>query len=95
MKDRIGNELVKGKRVLVQLPEANVFGYVADTQEASVVSLRERTPGRVLVQCILALPVDDRFNQVAQCVVVEDPDKANFELAQAAINANGKPDTAN
>lgn len=95
MKDRIGNELVKGKRIMVQLPESNILGYVADVQEASVVSLRERMPGRVIVNCILALPADDQFNQVPQCIVVEDPDKARFELAQAAINASGKPETAN
>jgi hypothetical protein len=73
MKDRIGNVVEKGKRVLVQLPEANIFGVVAKVEEASRISTK---PGRVLISCVIALPVSADFNQVAQCVVVEDPDKA-------------------
>lgn len=95
MKDRIGNELAKGKRVLVQLPESSVFGYIAELEESSMVALRERKPGRVIVNVVLALPADDVFNQVASCVVVEDPNKAAFELATAAVTANGKGETPN
>jgi hypothetical protein len=92
MKDCIGNELAKGKRVMVQLPQANVFGYVSMIEESSLVSLRERKQGRIIVNCVLALPADDVMNMVSQCVVVEDPEAARIahEMASAAVTADGK-----
>ena len=88
MKDRIGNVIEKGKRVLVQLPEANIFGVVADLEEASMISLargREAKPGRVLISCVIALPVSAEYNQVGQCVVVEDPDKGSGTRQEISI----------
>lgn len=79
MKDRIGNVLSPGDRVCVALPEAQIFGFVAQIEEGSVLApVRgghglERAPGRVLVSCVIALPVT--LDAVAQLVKVYDPDK--------------------
>jgi hypothetical protein len=80
MKDRIGNVLQKNDRVLVALPEAQIFGYVAEMQEGGLIAgVRSKDmktmPGRVLVSCVIALPVDYEFGMVAQLVKVYDPDK--------------------
>jgi hypothetical protein len=81
MKDRIGNGMSIGDRVLVALPESQIFGFVAQMEEASVIApVRggrglERAPGRVLVSCVVALPVDPESGMVAQLVRVVDPDK--------------------
>jgi hypothetical protein len=80
VKDRVGNVLAKGNKILVALPESQIFGFVAEVKESSIVlgSRRggaEQTPGMVLVSCVLALPVDPESGQVAQCVRVVDPDK--------------------
>jgi hypothetical protein len=81
MKDRIGNGLNAGDRVLVALPEAQIFGFVAQMEEGSLIApVRggrglDRAPGRVLVSCVVALPVDPASGMVAQLVRVVDPDK--------------------
>jgi hypothetical protein len=78
VKDRIGNVLEKGQRLLVALPESQVFGYVAEVKEPGVIrGVRggaEQTPGAVMVTCVIALPVDMVSGMVPQCVRVHDPE---------------------
>jgi hypothetical protein len=81
MKDRIGNKLALGDKVFVHLPEAGIFGYIGDLQECGLVAIRRgtaagSTPGRVLISCVVALPVDCDVDAVAQLVKVYDPAKA-------------------
>ena len=86
MKDRIGNELAKGDKLVVQLPEAQIFGFVADISEAGrITGVRDiggvrQIPGRVLVSCVLALPVDPETGMVPQCVKVYDVDKHDEDV---------------
>jgi hypothetical protein len=80
MKDRIGNKLEVGDKLSVMLPEAQIFGFVAETKEGSLITgLKrggvEKTPGRVLVSCVIALPVDPETGMVPQVVKVYDADK--------------------
>lgn len=79
MKDRIGNTLSRGDKLVVALPEASIFGFVAELKEPGLIGgVRrggvEHTPGRVLVSCVIALPVDENGN-VLQVVKVYDADK--------------------
>jgi hypothetical protein len=82
MKDRIGNVLGKGDRVLVVLPEAQIFGFVASVEEGGIITgVRNvrggvaQQPGRILISCVVAIPVDQESGMVAQLVRVVDPDK--------------------
>ena len=72
MKDRIGNQLAVGDKVAVALPEAQIFGFVAQMEAAGVIS---KQPGQILVSCVIALMVDPAYDAVAQLVKVYDPDK--------------------
>ena len=85
MKDRIGNTLGVGDRVAVALPDASIFGFVAQIEESGLIAgVRakdlQRQPGRVLVSCVLALPADYESGMVAQIVKVYDPDKVQPAL---------------
>lgn len=98
MKDRIGNKLAIGDKVVVALPEAQVFGFLAEVVEQGVLyregTTQRRgttTPGRVLVSCVIALPVDPDSQAVLQLVKVYDVDKENREAAAAAVSASGQP----
>ena len=78
MRDRIGNKLAVGDKVLVGLPENQIFGFVAQVEEPGLIAVRgkdmgtERTPGRILVSCVVALPLDDEHNMVFQVTKVHD-----------------------
>jgi hypothetical protein len=91
VKDRIGNVLGKGNKLAVMLPESQIFGFVADVREPSVIrgvrSGAEMTPGAVLVSCVIALPIDPQTGQVAQCVKVYDPDN-HEEPASKLVQPN-------
>jgi hypothetical protein len=92
MKDRVGNELVTGDKVLVMLPESQIFGFVAQIDKPSLISNLRRTggvqdvPGRILVSCVIALPIDPEYDSVGQLVKVYDPDKHDDNPGQG-----GKP----
>ncbi len=80
MKDRIGNVLANGDKVLVELPTSSIVGFIADLQEPGLVAVRRGTaasgtPGRVLVSCVIALPVDGDVRAVGQLVKVYDAAK--------------------
>jgi hypothetical protein len=80
MKDRIGNKLAVGDRVLVSLPESAIMGYVAEVKETGLVARvrgggADTAPGHVLVSCVIALPVDSLMDAVPQVVRVHDPAK--------------------
>ena len=82
MKDRIGNKLVVGDRVLVSLPESAIMGFVAELKETGLVARvrgggADTAPGHVMVSCVIALPVDSLMDAVAQVVKVYDPLKAS------------------
>jgi hypothetical protein len=86
MKDRIGNTLAMGDKVMVELPTSSIIGFVADLQEPGLVAVRRgsaanMTPGRVLVSCVVALPVDGEFGAVAQVVKVYDAAKKDAQEA--------------
>lgn len=90
MKDRIGNELQDGDKVMVVLPESQLFGFVSKMEEGGLIAGLgarggpEMRPGRILVSCVLALPVDPELGMSAQLVKVYDADKhdeAKPELA--------------
>jgi hypothetical protein len=80
MKDRIGNVLAAGDKVLVDLGTSNICGFVSGLEEPGLVTVRmgneaEIKPGRILVACVIALPVDAIQNAVAGVIKVYDPDK--------------------
>ena len=81
MKDRIGNELAVGDKVLVALPESNIFGFISQMEDASLIVSRgsrggtEQHPGRVLVSCVIAIPVENVQHMAAGIVKVYDADK--------------------
>lgn len=81
MKDRIGNKLAKGDKVSVALPESNIFGFVAQIEEGGLITGTrsrggmDKRPGRILISCVLALPIDPEYDSVSQIVKVYDPDK--------------------
>jgi len=79
VKDRLGNMLAKGDRLCIALPEAQIFGFVAEVKEQGVIrgvrGSAEMTSGVVLVSCVIALPVDPNSGQIPQCVKVYDPEK--------------------
>ena len=86
MKDRIGNELKVGHKVLVHLPEAHIFGFVAQVEAGGIITgVRgvkggmEQRPGRILVSCVIALPVHPELGQVAELVRVVDAEKHEEE----------------
>lgn len=87
MKDRIGNKLAVGDKLTVMLPEAQIFGFVAELKEPGLVAGVKRggveqTPGRVLVSCVIALPVDYETGMVLQVVKVYDADKGDLSRLQ-------------
>lgn len=91
MKDRIGNKLETGQKVVVALPEAQIFGFIAQLEEGGLITgLKrggsDRMPGRVLVSCVIALPVDPASGAVPQLVRVHDADK--HEEAADAVKPN-------
>lgn len=80
MKDRIGNKLALQDKVLVELPTSSIIGFISELQEPGVVAIRRgtgagMTPGRVLVACVIALPVDEALNMVGQLVKVHDAER--------------------
>ena len=86
MKDRVGNELKVGHKVLVALPEASIFGYVAQVEAGGLITgVRgakggiEQRPGRILVSCVIALPIHPEQGQVAELVRVYDPENRDDE----------------
>lgn len=85
MKDRIGNTLAKGDKVVLQLPDPMVFGYVADVQETNHL-VRVTQPGHILVTAVIALPVagvaDDTILQVAKV----------YDVAKASEASQGTSD---
>lgn len=93
MKDRIGNKLAVGDKVVVALPEAQIFGFVAQLEEGGIITgLKrggmEKRPGRMLISCVIALPVDVEYDSVAQLVKVYDPDKHPSEDAPSEDRPN-------
>jgi hypothetical protein len=88
VKDRVGNKLLEGQKVLVALPEAQIFGFVAKVEEGGLITgVRgarggvEERQGRILVSCVIALPVDAGMGIVPQLVRVHDPDKHEEPVA--------------
>jgi hypothetical protein len=80
MKDRIGNVLAKGDKLMVELPMSSIIGFIADLAEPGLVAVRRgteanMTPGRLLVSCVIALPVDGEYGAVPQVVKVYDAAK--------------------
>lgn len=81
MKDRIGNALKEGDKVMVVLPESQIFGFVSQMEEGGLIAgmghrgTPAKRPGRILISCVLALPVDPELGMSAQLVKVYDADK--------------------
>jgi hypothetical protein len=91
MKDRIGNKLEVGDRVLVSLPESAILGFVAEVKETGMVARvrgggADTAPGHVMVSCVIALPVDSLMDAVAQAVKVYDPSRAS-EPSKGTLDA--------
>jgi hypothetical protein len=111
MKDRIGNVLAAGDKVLVELPVSSIIGFVADLQEPGLVAVRpgtagsrmgslagmpvNSTPGRVLVSCVVALPVDGEFGAVAQLVKVYDAAKEATQETLQLVEGKQGPSRSN
>jgi hypothetical protein len=80
VKDRIGNALATGDKVMVELPSSSIIGFVSEVQESGVLRATGRgelapMPGRVLVSCVIALPVDSQFGAAGGVVKVHDAAK--------------------
>jgi hypothetical protein len=85
MKDRIGNELAAGDKVMVVLPESQIFGFVSQIDEPGLIAVRGGTKpvsGRLLVSCVIALPVMPENYTVLQCVKVYDADKHESDVTE-------------
>jgi hypothetical protein len=86
MKDRIGNALKVGDKVMVALPEASIFGFVAQVEAGGLITgvrgikggMQEK-PGRILVSCVIAIPVHPEQGQAAELVRVYDAEKHDDE----------------
>jgi hypothetical protein len=92
MKDRIGNKLATGDKVLVQLPESAIIGFVAEVKETGMVARvrgggADTAPGHVLVSCVVMLPVDALMDAVAQVVKVYDAAKPS-EASQGGVDTS-------
>lgn len=97
MKDRIGNKLALSDKVLVELPTSSIVGFIADLQEPGLVLRRnQETPGRLLVSCVIAIPVDAAQNAVGQLVKVYDAAKAEGTQGPSLVTeGSSEPSKAN
>lgn len=80
MKDRIENVLAVGDKVLVELPSASIIGVISQLEEPGILAIRRgnaaaATPGRVIVACVIALPVDPALGATGALVKVYDAAK--------------------
>lgn len=97
MKDRIGNKLEIGQKVLVALPDTHVFGFISEVKETGrIAGVKghggiQTVPGRVLVSCVIALPVDQEFDAVGQLVRVHDADKHESANVAAVSDEDSRP----
>ena len=92
MKDRIGNTLAVGDRVLVSLPESAILGYVAEVKETGLLARvrgggADTAPGHVMVSCVIALPVESLMDAVPQVMKVCDPAKPS-EASKGVVDAS-------
>ena len=77
VKDRIGNVLAKGDKVVLQLPDPMVFAYIVDVSEPSYL-VRVTRPGHVIVSAVIALPaMEGHEDTIMQVAKVYDPQKAS------------------
>jgi hypothetical protein len=100
MKDRIGNVLGMGDKVLIELPTSSIVGFIADLAEPGLVAVRRGTaanltPGRVLVSCVVALPVDGEFGAVPQLVKVYDAAKEGTQETLTLVEGKQGPSRSN
>jgi len=100
MKDRIGNTLALKDKVLVELPTSSIIGFIAELQEPGVVAIRRgtaagMTPGRVLVSCVIALPVDAEQNAVGQLVKVHDAERDGLKEPSQGEKGTSGPQLTN
>lgn len=98
MKDRIGNKLAAGDKVLVELPTSSIVGFIAELVEPGLVSIRRgtsaaATPGRVLVQLVIALPCEAEADAVPQLIKVYDALRPS--RASNAAQGTSEPSNAN
>lgn len=99
-KDRIGNVLAVGDKVIVALPDSSIIGFISDMQEAGVLrtTLRgdhEPMPGRILVSCVISLPVDAVLHATGQIVKVHDADREATQATLEAMKGSTEPAKAN
>ena len=100
MKDRIGNKLAVSDKVLVELPTSSIVGFIADLQEPGLVAVRRgtaanMTPGRILVSCVIAVPVDGEQNAVGQLVKVYDAAREGIQETSLVAEGSSEPSKAN
>jgi hypothetical protein len=67
VRDRIGNVLAAGDKVIANLPDTSIIGFISEVQDAGVLRATaggqlEPSPGRILVSCVIALPVDANYH---------------------------------
>jgi hypothetical protein len=87
VKDRIGNVLEAGDKVLVFLPDKSIIGFISEVKEPSNLlqaSHVDMSPGRVLVSCVIALPVDAQFGATAQALKLHDAAKDEKAAAEGS-----------
>ena len=84
MKDRIHNRLAVGDKVVVALPEPQVFGFISKIEDAGLITTgRQQQPGHVIVSVAIALPADSQHtDMVFQVVKVYDADKETRDEAK-------------
>lgn len=86
MKDLIGNDLAVGDKVQVQLVAANIIGFIAQIEEASVLRINKGgKPGHIIVTCTVAIPEEPGMGAIAQVVKVYDAAKTAQQLAEKAV----------
>lgn len=100
MKDRIENVLAVGDKVLVELPTSSIIGVISQLEEPGVLAIRRgtaaaQTPGRVLVACVIALPVDPASGATGQIVKVYDAAKNGPSTASLSLVGTSEPSKTN
>jgi hypothetical protein len=89
-----------GDKLLVELPMASVVGFIAELVEPGLVAVRrgqaaDTTPGRILVSCVIALPVDAEYGAVPQVVKVYDAAKEGALEALESVSGKPEPSRSN
>lgn len=79
VKDLIGNVLSVGDKIHIQLVNPQIFGFIGEIVEPSMLAVRNKAevrPGYLLCVCHISIPIDPTLDGVPQIAKVYDSMKA-------------------